>query len=371
MSTTRQIEGVVADGLGKAGGFTQIPWVRAQFVTLAGIDPHPGTLNLQLEHATQQAHWRGWQQEVQSPVSNMALAPAAMLPPQVEGGAQDCAAHVYAVHVQTDSAGGPGIPAALVLPAVPDYPSDKLELVAALPLRAHCQLRSGDRLRIQRCSPLRLQALLFDLDGTLVDSVAAYHVVAQRAAEPHGITVTRAQVSRALALNSNFWDEAVPADDPRREALKRGMAEQAMRDWPAVLAAEASMFQGVRQSLLQLRAQGVRLAVVSGARREVLPLLQAAGVMELFEQVLLSEDVSRRKPDPEGILRCLSLMGVAPDQAGYVGDTPIDVQASRRAGVRSVAVLGGAADSALLSTAQPDWLLASHAAIANVVRGRD
>ena len=371
MAPGLHIEGVVADGLGKAGGFTQIPWVRSQFVSLAGIDPHPGTLNLQLEHSTQQAHWRGWQQEVQSPASSMLLAPAAMLPPQVEGEAQACAAHVYAVHVQAASTGGPGIPAALVLPAVPDYPADKLELVAALPLRSHLQLRSGDRLRIQRCPPLALQALLFDLDGTLVDSVGAYHMVAQRAAAPHGITVTRAQVSRALALNSNFWDEAVPADDPARESLKRRMAEQAMRDWPAVLAAEASMFEGVRQSLLQLRAQGVRLAVVSGARREVMPMLEAAGVAELFEQVLLSEDVSRRKPDPEGILACLERMGVAPEQAAYVGDTPIDVQTSRRAGVRSVAVLGGAADSALLSTAQPDWLLASHAAIASVVRGRD
>lgn len=86
---------------------------------------------------------------------------------------------------------------------------------------------------------------------------------------------------------------------------------------------------------------------------------------------MLGADVSRRKPDPEGILKCLAELGVAPDAAIYVGDTPVDIQASRAAGVRAVCVLTGAGDSALLSSHWPDRLVSSHARLAEIVTSHE
>ena len=77
--------------------------------------------------------------------------------------------------------------------------------------------------------------------------------------------------------------------------------------------------------------------------------------------------MSQRKPHPEGILKCLEQLGVAPEAAIYVGDTPLDIQASRAAGVCAVGVLTGAGDSALLSTHEPDRLVASHAKLAGIL----
>jgi beta-phosphoglucomutase-like phosphatase (HAD superfamily) len=99
----------------------------------------------------------------------------------------------------------------------------------------------------------------------------------------------------------------------------------------------------------------------------VLELLRKDGVLDRFDSIVLGADVSRRKPDPEGIVKCLKELGVAPDAAVYVGDTPVDIQASRAAGVHAVAVLSGAGDSAMLSAHWPDRLLSSHARLAEIV----
>jgi phosphoglycolate phosphatase-like HAD superfamily hydrolase len=91
----------------------------------------------------------------------------------------------------------------------------------------------------------------------------------------------------------------------------------------------------------------------------VLELLRAEGILDRFETVILGGDVSRGKPDPEGIRKGLRLLDIQPGQALYVGDTPIDIQASHAAGVRAVSVLTGAADSALLSAYGPERLVSS------------
>jgi phosphoglycolate phosphatase-like HAD superfamily hydrolase len=116
-----------------------------------------------------------------------------------------------------------------------------------------------------------------------------------------------------------------------------------------------------------LRRAGLLLGIVSGARAEVLELLKADGILERFDAVLLGADMSRRKPDPEGITKCLAKLGVAPHAAIYVGDTHVDVQASRAAGVQAVGVLTGAADSAMLSACWPDRLISSHARLPAIV----
>ena len=89
--------------------------------------------------------------------------------------------------------------------------------------------------------------------------------------------------------------------------------------------------------------------------------------MDRFDAVVLGPDVSRGKPDPEGILACLGKLGVAPAAALYVGDAAIDILASRAAGIRVVSVLTGAGDSAALSTHYPDRLVSCHAKLSAIV----
>ena len=341
------IEGQLRRGLGQGAGFTQIEWVRRQLIDLAGIDPHPGTVNLALGDEVNRTHWRRWR----------ALPGHAMEPAD----AAFCRARCYPVRIEGR------LPAAVVLPEIAGYPEDKLEIVAALPVRLHLSLEEGARVRVELCRPLVAKAVLFDIDGTLVDSVGAYLEVARVAARAHGLQVTESHVRHSLATGSNFWKGVVPENRHDADGMMKALSAHAGREWPRVLREHGKVFDGLAQTLDAIKRLGIRLGIVSGARPEVLDLLREDGILDRFDSIVLGADVSRRKPDPEGILKCLKDLGVAPDAAVYVGDTPVDIQASRAAGVCAVGVLTGAGNSAMLSMHWPDRLISSHARLAEIV----
>jgi phosphoglycolate phosphatase-like HAD superfamily hydrolase len=81
----------------------------------------------------------------------------------------------------------------------------------------------------------------------------------------------------------------------------------------------------------------------------------------VFHTVIGREDHTHRKPHPEAVLNCLNGLGVPAEDAIYVGDSPIDIEAGRRAGVRTVGVLTGTSDRAVLAAVEPDHILDSAA----------
>lgn len=341
------LEGNLVRGLGLARDLTRVEWVRRRLVELVGIDPHPGTVNLVLNDEENLALWRQWR-----------ALPGEVLEPEDPA---FCRARCFPVRIEG------WLPAAVLLPETPGYPEDKVELVAALPVRRLLALEEGARVAVEFCRPLAAQAILFDIDGTLVDSIGAYQEMGRIAAEQYGFQVTREHVRLCMATGMNFWKGIIPRDRPDGDVLAKAMSAHAAREWPRILKENGTLFDGVVQTLDALKSRGIRLGVVSGARPEVMEILGAHGVLERFDAVVLGGDVVRQKPDPEGINRALGRLGVPPQAALYIGDTPIDIQTSRSAGVRSVGVLTGAADSALLSAHGPDRLISSHARLPGII----
>ncbi len=334
------IEGRLSHGMGRAAELTQIDWVRRQLIELTGIDPYPGTLNLVLSDGDNLRRWLRWQK-----------FPGHIIEPGRTG---FCRVRCYPVRISGR------IPAAVLLPEIYDYPENKVELVAALPIRKHLSFAEGAKIRVELCRPLATEAVLFDIDGTLVDSVAAYLEVARNAAEAFDLEVTEEHVRHALATGNNFWKGVVPQDHPDAKAVMKSMTQHATREWPRILKEHGKVFEGLAQTLGELKGLGIRLAIVSGARAEVLDLLRTTGLLDLFEAIVLGCDVAKGKPDPEGLFECLRQLNISPAEAVYVGDTPIDIQASQAAGMRVVSVLTGVGDSAMLSTYHPDRLASSH-----------
>lgn len=338
------LSGRVVTGLGQGASFTQLDWARHQFTTKLGIDPYPGTLNLILDTPTALARWTGLKRDPGHPVT----------PPEPGW----CAARCYPVRIESE------LPGAIVFPEVRAYPEAQMEVIAALSLRQWFSLSDDDRLSLEINRPLAARAVIFDVDGTLVDSVEAYRVVAERAAAPYGISITRDVVRHALNTNHpTFWNLVVPADQPNQAELITELKQEARRQWPEVLREHGQVFSGLRETLETLHKRGVRFGIVTGSRGGSFQPLREAGLMNFFEVIITGGDVARRKPDPEGLLKCLAALAVEPDEAVYVGDTPIDIRASRAAGMASVAVLSGAGDSALLSAEGPNWIIHSHASL--------
>jgi len=201
-----------------------------------------------------------------------------------------------------------------------------------------------------RTPPQPLRAVLFDWDGTIVDSAEASFRCYVRLFESYRIPFDRARFERtyspewyrtytALGLPKECWDEA----DER---------------WLGFYAGEENvMLGGAREALERLQQAGMALGIVtSGNRARVAREIEGLGLRGLFGAVVSAEDVEKRKPDPEPIVRGLELIAVPAAAAAYVGDSPEDVEMARAAGVYVVGVPGPFPNREELKAAAPDLL---------------
>ena len=252
------------------------------------------------------------------------------------------------------------LPGAIIFPEVPGYPDAQVEIVAAVSLRVTLSLRDGDALFLKVNQPLSVRVVIFDVDGTLVDSIEAYRQVAEQAIAPYGIPVTSEVVRRSLNTGEpSFWELVVPQDQSNRIEVIKEVSKEAAHHWPEVLSKYGRVYPGLRQTLEILQSRGFRLGIMTSSQGTSLQPLREAELLDFFEIIITSKDIKQRKPNPEGILKVIAALNVEPNEAVYVGDTCVDVQASRAAGMAAVSVLCGAGDSALLSMEGPDWIIQS------------
>jgi len=199
-----------------------------------------------------------------------------------------------------------------------------------------------------------IKAVLWDLDGTLIDS-EQYHWLAWRdsmAAE--GVQLSHEQFLKTFGLrNDAIIPQWIPGATPR-EIVRIGDAkEQLYRR----LVREGSLepLPGVRHWTERLGADGWSQAIASSApRQNVDAVLQVIGLGHCFQAIVSAEDVTRGKPDPQVFLVAAERLGSPPAQSIVVEDAPAGVEAARRAGMPSIGVRKGsplAADLAVSSLA--------------------
>jgi len=182
--------------------------------------------------------------------------------------------------------------------------------------------------------PNPVRAVIFDLDGTLLDTACEIDTALARTFDDLGVPVlprdnvvaligrgVRSLVERALAAQGATGVEL----DPAVERFERHYAE--------VVATEAGLFPGVEAGLDMLRADGRKLAVVTNKPRYFTErLLSRAGVDALFAAVVAGDDGIRRKPAGDMLEAACARMGSAPAETLMLGDSDNDVLAARAAG---------------------------------------
>jgi pyrophosphatase PpaX len=183
---------------------------------------------------------------------------------------------------------------------------------------------------------VRFPVVLFDFDGTIVDSGAIISASFMQVAEEAGLQLTREQlpdVYRAGPLEAQM----VLLDEARADELVARY-----RVINGALHAELVTFPGMVPLLETLRAKGTKVGLVTSKKRFTVDLaFETLPVAHLFDVVVASDDTAVHKPDPEPILHALERLGAAPGDAAYVGDAPMDVESARAAGVHAVAVTWG------------------------------
>jgi HAD superfamily hydrolase (TIGR01549 family) len=210
----------------------------------------------------------------------------------------------------------------------------------------------------------RLQAVLFDWDGTLVNTAEANYRCYEKLFGSYGIVFDRDAFRRTYSPNWHLTYSALGlAEDRWAEADARWLEHYCEE--------EVVLIDGAQDALLRVRRAGLRAGIVtSGDRVRVGRELDDLGVASLFEVVVCAEDIVYRKPHPEALLLALDKLGVAAAEAVYVGDSPEDVQMARAAGVMAVGIPGGFPNRDALAAARPEVFAGTLAGALDRLLGR-
>ena len=213
---------------------------------------------------------------------------------------------------------------------------------------------------------LRYRAVLFDLDGTLVDSYAALADAVNFARARYGLpnlsTETIQQfVGEGLErlLCRAFDTEDIPA----------GATEAFETRYDAICCEQSRILDDVEDTLADLDELGVTMAVCTNKptafSRKILEFLELA---HFFCDIVGPDTAGARKPAAQHVLRTLEATHCTPEQALFVGDMPLDVTAAHNSGLAAAAVPTGAASSDALKAAKPEHYLDRLADLVQIVR---
>jgi pyrophosphatase PpaX len=213
-------------------------------------------------------------------------------------------------------------------------------------------------------SVVRFPVVLFDLDGTVVDS--------------GGIILASMRHATREVLGEEFGDDELmqavggPGLEAQMEVFAPDQVEELVRVYRAhnePLHEELEACAGMEEVLVRLHEEGRRLGVVTAKRRSTVELAFArVPLAHLFETIVGGDETERHKPDPQPLLLAAERMGADPRVTAYVGDSPFDVMAAKAAGMYAIAVTWGRIhDRARLEQAEPDAIVDSAAELLQYV----
>jgi len=185
-------------------------------------------------------------------------------------------------------------------------------------------------------------AAIFDIDGTLIDSVDLHALAWHEAFAHFGHEVS---VEQARSQIGKGGDTLMPVF--LSDAQLRDHGEQ-LESWrgthfKANYLSMVRPFAAVPELLGKLREAGVKLAVASSAKKDELEVyLKIAAIADLLDVTVSSEDVEQSKPAPDVFTVALQKLEVSPDGAIVIGDSPYDAQAASKTGLRMIGLLSGA-----------------------------
>ncbi|WP_314763512.1 HAD family hydrolase [uncultured Selenomonas sp.] len=191
---------------------------------------------------------------------------------------------------------------------------------------------------------MQYKAVIFDLDGTLVDSLADLSDSVNLMLESYGFPTHEVEKYRYFVGNGS--KKLMERTLPRDKAASAEFVEEALAKYKAIykerLLEKTRPYNGVRELLAELKSRGIPLAVCTNKHNDaaltIVKILFAPGT---FEEVLGDRPGFPKKPNPATPLEIASHLGVKPDEVAYLGDTSVDMETAVHAGFLPVGVLWG------------------------------
>ncbi|MFV3315634.1 phosphoglycolate phosphatase [Pseudomonas sp. NY15374] len=188
--------------------------------------------------------------------------------------------------------------------------------------------------------------VMFDLDGTLIDSVPDLAAAVDRMLLELGRPAAGLDAVRQWVGNgAEVLVRRALAGAIEHDAVDAQLAERALALFMEAYGESHELtvvYPGVRDTLRWLRKQGVEMALITNKpERFVGPLLDQMKIGRYFRWIIGGDTLPQKKPDPAALLFVMKMAGIAPEQSLFVGDSRSDVQAARAAGVKSVGLTYG------------------------------
>lgn len=219
-----------------------------------------------------------------------------------------------------------------------------------------------------------VEAVLFDLDGTLIDSAPIYYQIIDIVFEKLGVPPVSKKILQDAMDDGDFdWDFVLPDSmKPRKDTLI-AEARLIIDDIaPSMFRQQIKLIPGAAEACTRIAAENLKMGLVTSTPRDYLAVklvpLQEAGIENLLQVIVTADDVTHKKPHAEPLMEASRMLGTAVKQCVYVGDTRVDIRSGVAAGMKTVGVLTGFDDINTLKNEKPDLILRSIDGLIEVIR---
>ena len=220
---------------------------------------------------------------------------------------------------------------------------------------------------------LEVNAVLFDLDGTPIDSAPIYYEIIDVVFEKLGIPPVAVEILREAMDDGEFdWDFVLPGRMKNRKNQLIAEARIIIDDIaPALFRKQIKLIPGAADMCEKIAACSLKMGLVTSTPMDYISVklapLRKAGIENLLQVIVTADDVDNKKPHAEPLIKGSKELEVAVEQCVYVGDTRVDIRAGNAAGMKTVGVFTGFDDFESLKKENPDAILDSIARLGGVV----
>lgn len=210
-----------------------------------------------------------------------------------------------------------------------------------------------------------IRAMMFDLDGTLIDSVPIYFDLMKASLQMVGLPpAPRSVVAEFMTGDLDALGKVIPKEmADRKEELIEACLSAGRRLSKDMFDGKVSLINGVPELFSLLVHRNILIGVVTTTQRRVidrkLSPLARNGLKDVLDAVIVIEDAPKRKPAPDPLIECARRMHVAAEHCVYVGDSHVDIRAGHAAGMMTIGVLTGLDDNETLQREKPSLILES------------
>lgn len=216
-------------------------------------------------------------------------------------------------------------------------------------------------------------AVIFDLDGTLIDSTDVYLRILNVAFERLSLPLFSKEDILDLLIEGDFdWNKILPADlKGRKEEIIQKAMEIIREIYPQMFREEVKLIPGAADILREISMGDMKIGLVTSTDAKNLPPklhpLKASGVENLLQVIITTDKIPNKKPSADPLIECGKRLCVEMERIVYVGDSRVDIRAGKAAGTMTVGVLTGVDDYEALRAEAPNAILDSVVALREIL----